>query len=356
MKTSPANAAFPLILIIGGLSICAYCENPHSGPKAPGKKQGQHLPKTLEQTQASDTNPQTSGGGQQDLEALINTLQSPFKDEFQKAFKNPTTVNNRVKLMFGGNEGTVVHIAAKEDNIAVLEALLQLSHKPNLEIEDDVGHGNRTVLQAAVQEDAHRAVPLLIKAGADPKKALWPIVRYKKPSMIATLAAVGVDFTQYDADDANLRFAVIHNDVETVRSLLDAGVNINTKAPTASLLDNVIYTPDQKPMFDLLLARGADVSKRDMQKNTLLHTAAQCGPQETITALVQRIGVDPLNLKGETPLFLAATRGHVVGVQTLLAHGANVNQARNDGDTPLAIAKRLKKTEVISLLEAAGGH
>jgi len=355
MKTSPANAAFPLILIAGGLLICAHCENPNIRPKASDKRQEDGLSKTVRHLQTSSLDPQTSGGGQQDLEALINTLQSPFKDRFREAFQDPITVNNRVKLIFGGDEGTVVHIAAREDNVAVLEALLQLSPKPDLEIEADQ-YARPTVLQAAVEADAHRAVPLLVKAGADPKRALWPIVKYKKPSMVATLKAAGVDFTQYDADDVRLQYAVSHNDLETVRALLDAGVRIKDKqGSTASLLEQVIYSSNQKPLFDLLLARGADVNKKKVWENTLLHTAAQYGPKETIEALVDALGVDPVNSDGETPLFLAAIRGHVIGVETLLEQGADVNRANSYGRTPLAIAKLQNKPKIISLLENAGG-
>ena len=53
-----------------------------------------------------------------------------------------------------------------------------------------------------------------------------------------------------------------------------------------------------------------------------------------------------------TPLIAAASHGHAGVVKLLLASGANPNMGI-DGMTPILLARRACKTEVVALLEAA---
>ena len=53
------------------------------------------------------------------------------------------------------------------------------------------------------------------------------------------------------------------------------------------------------------------------------------------------VGVDVNQAKnddGSTPLHIACHKGHIEEVTTLLAENADVNQAANDGNTPLYAA------------------
>jgi len=46
----------------------------------------------------------------------------------------------------------------------------------------------------------------------------------------------------------------------------------------------------------------------------------------------------------------------VITVEWLLAHGADPNQKRNDGETPLTLAVKFNRTEVADVLRSHGGH
>ena len=88
-----------------------------------------------------------------------------------------------------------------------------------------------------------------------------------------------------------------------------------------------------------LLNYGADVHTTTNDGNTPLHLAAQRG-HAIITGLLLEKGadVDAVNLAGETPLYFAAREGHIDVAGILLAAGANVNAVFNYHSDDLLLA------------------
>ena len=75
---------------------------------------------------------------------------------------------------------------------------------------------------------------------------------------------------------------------------------------------------------------------------------------EVVRALLDRgADVNQADNDGTTPLIIVSGTGHVEVVRALLDRGADVNQATNNGGTPLMLAKAFKHTEIIRLLERA---
>ena len=60
------------------------------------------------------------------------------------------------------------------------------------------------------------------------------------------------------------------------------------------------------------------------------------------------------SLDGKTPLMVAAEKGHVEVVKSLLDHGADINDEEVNGWTALHISAIKAHTEVESLLRAKG--
>lgn len=85
--------------------------------------------------------------------------------------------------------------------------------------------------------------------------------------------------------------------------------------------------------------------------------AAHAGDLDTLQAFVE-LGRD-LNLKdysGQTPLHVAARRGHASVVTMLLQRGVDVDARNEDGQSPLLLAVRGRHQSVIGLLRAAGAR
>ncbi|XP_076777140.1 60 kDa lysophospholipase isoform X4 [Arvicanthis niloticus] len=96
---------------------------------------------------------------------------------------------------------------------------------------------------------------------------------------------------------------------------------------------------------------------KDVLLPGLALAAAHDGDPDTLQAFVE-LGKD-LNLKdyrGQTPLHLAARRGHAAVVTMLLQRGVDVNAHDEDGQSPLLLAVRGRHQCVIELLRAAGAR
>ena len=55
-----------------------------------------------------------------------------------------------------------------------------------------------------------------------------------------------------------------------------------------------------------------------------------------------------------TPLHFAAQGGHKEMVELLISKGADINLENNHGQTPLALAKQVRKSEIAKLLVERG--
>jgi hypothetical protein len=102
-----------------------------------------------------------------------------------------------------------------------------------------------------------------------------------------------------------------------------------------------------------LLDRGANVKARDRSRDTPLINAAFRGHAEFARMLLKRGAViDARNKRGKTALHIAAEHGYTQAMQLLLEHGADVNVRDKDGNTPSEYASRYGYQEIVKLLSA----
>ena len=91
------------------------------------------------------------------------------------------------------------------------------------------------------------------------------------------------------------------------------------------------------------------------EQTTPLHVAAWLDRAEYARVLIDEAGVDvdPIGGEGKTPLMLAVERGHPVGIlEDLLERGADGSIAADNGDTPIAVAARTGRDNVVRVLVA----
>ena len=119
---------------------------------------------------------------------------------------------------------------------------------------------------------------------------------------------VGAALPAEAGQDQRLVTAAATEDMQSVRALLEEGVDVNvSRADGATALLWAAHW-DDLPTVDLLLAAGADINAADDH--------------------------------GVTPLERAAENASVAMVDRLLAEGADANAAQKSGLTPLMIAAR----------------
>lgn len=177
-----------------------------------------------------------------------------------------------------------------------------------------------------------------------------------------------------------LAYAVAGNRKKAVSMLLAHGAdpNITDEEGVAPLHESVIH--GHTVIFDMLVAAGADIRKKNAKNETvlfmavnngqpyfvkellqkgvpitddpeLLHRAAYRGDKEIVEILINA-GCDP-NLQDKvfnTPLCYAASEGYMHIIELLISAGADVNLRRNNKSGPLhkaVIYNRITSAEIL---------
>ena len=137
-----------------------------------------------------------------------------------------------------------------------------------------------------------------------------------------------------------MMIAASHGHDGLVRLLLDSGAQVNLtnrSQATAAHLAAMHCTP---ALADLL-ARGAAIDARDLNKWTCMHYAAWVGNTRSITELVhQNARINAKDRWGRTALNWAVFGNHPDVVQQLLASGASFNALHENGSAPQAKHQR----------------
>ena len=148
--------------------------------------------------------------------------------------------------------------------------------------------------------------------------------------------------------------------VETILSLLKGdkmGIHaVDAKQRTALML---AVSNDSVPVARLLIEAGCNPSVSDGKRRCVLHTCARERSSNCLRYLLsvphvlEALGgsVDVLDVKGKTPLMVAASRGAISVMQLLVSAGASLNRVSKAGHTVLSSA--LEATDRLAVSEVA---
>lgn len=128
-----------------------------------------------------------------------------------------------------------------------------------------------------------------------------------------------------------LIYAVRHSFSDAVVHLLEKGADISVKDKNGNTV--LHHAAGDADMFRLLLDKGADIA---VAGNTLLHRATYKGYLDVVRILLER-GSDPSapDSAEDSPLHMAASRNHSDLVTCLLQFGADPSAKNASGYTPL---------------------
>lgn len=155
--------------------------------------------------------------------------------------------------------------------------------------------------------------------GGDPVYLTREVVKFQSPPRFWIPSIQKTE----EADSANgLLSAAAHSDLKRMRSILEAGTDINVQ---------------------------------NIEGQTALHAAALNGQTEAVKFLI-RAGADVhvTTDYGVTALHLAAKEGHTKVARLLIEAGADVNAAMDNGTTALICAKQEGRSKLIELLKKYG--
>ncbi len=156
---------------------------------------------------------------------------------------------------------------------------------------------------------------------------------------------------------APLSLAAMDGDIETVRSLIAEGADVNASQGDGTTALHWAASRNDLAMTELLLGAGADVGTRTrLGEMTPLFMAAKNGNADVIEALLGA-GAEATSAStiGTTALMLAAGSGSPDAVEVLVTAGADVN-ARDvhQEQTALMFAAARGRSDVIRVLAEHG--
>ncbi|MDL2283611.1 ankyrin repeat domain-containing protein [Oxalobacter sp. OttesenSCG-928-P03] len=265
-------------------------------------------------------------------------------------WRNPKAVDVARLLLEKGASTTVAPktpalgvVSWRKDNLDMILLLLEYKARPVS------GKDQETLLIWAVRMGSMPLLNAAVNAGVDIRarnedgeSALEVAVKVKRADMVQRLLATGAPVNgsvgeagrifidtygkMHQGTDDLLAKAVSGGDIDVIKTLVAAGVNLDTTANSfekpAPL--HIAVKEKRKDIVDILLAAGASPNS--------------------------------LNRYGRTPLHVAARYADTSIVQRLLAAGADPNLADKDGETPLDEAMRRKDTQIMDDLQNAGAQ
>ena len=138
---------------------------------------------------------------------------------------------------------------------------------------------------------------------------------------------------------------------KTVSAVVFAGFSMLATVANAGVYDEFFAAVlrDNPGNLQALLARGMDANARSPEGQTGLSMALAAESMKAAQVLMNwpKTNVNVLNKKGESPLMVAALKGHKDIAEQLIKKGADINKT---GWTPLHYAASSGQIAIISLL------
>ncbi|KIV96760.1 hypothetical protein PV10_00581 [Exophiala mesophila] len=276
-----------------------------------------------------------------DAESPLASAVTDNKLELVKLF---LTYGGDANLVTADGSTLLLKTISKTSSKQMVELLLNYGSDPNGKSTEGV-----SPLFEAIQAKRLDLIELLLANKADPnlpgpKHPIWPSTYNAK--ILQLLLSHGAKTKRAPGC---LELATSVNNIESIRILLDAGVDPNTRK-------DGIYTPlcsairdDRSELVTLLLSRGADPNFMASE-----HPAWKCVTHNRTHLLPQIIAAGADIHKPKGILEKAVAHNNRDALVYLLEKGANPNDRTSDGHTALTTAIQEERIEMIDLLLANG--
>jgi len=169
-----------------------------------------------------------------------------------------------------------------------------------------------------------------------------------------------IDVRDLNAGCTALHYAVQHGQIDVTRTLIQAGASVNVqnfegKTALYHAVSQFKENNDRNLIYDIvkaLLYFGANPNIADESGITPLHVACSLGIVPLVELLIDNGAW--INIKdgdGDTPIFYAIREGKNLIVERLVVDfGVNIEEANEDGETPLEFCKSIEDLEMEKLI------
>ena len=252
---------------------------------------------------------------------------------------------------------TALHRAIEScDDASLTALLLEKGADPTSPIKE---YGDPPLNVAAIHGKV-AAIDMLLQKGVDINKRnsagagpLCLAVDRKHPEAARLLVEKGADVNQPGSGNQTpLAIAIGKDQGDLARYLVEKGANVNAASNGWTPLLLCADHSDDPDLAKFLLEKGADINAALQGLPCPLYQAICWRHFSTARVLIEN-GAD-VNLiyanGGWTPLFMAIKENHLDTVRLLLQKGAKIDVKSQAGQTPLDLARELKREEVVKIL------
>ena len=193
-------------------------------------------------------------------------------------------------------------------------------------------------------------------ASAAEEAALADAAETGKGALVRTLLDAGEDVNAAQVDGMTaLHWAVYRDDADTASLLVRSGADVTAENRYGVTPISLAATNRNAVLVRLLLDAGADANASLQGGETVLMTAARTGSVEAVNVLLAK-GADPnaRERRDQTALMWAAAEGHAPVVEALVGARADVYAGLESGFTPMFFAVRGGHIETVQTLLDAG--
>ena len=188
---------------------------------------------------------------------------------------------------------------------------------------------------------------------------ITPLIRVASSGhmdLLKLLMSRGADPTKANWYGSALHCAAEAGQCESVRYLLDSGMDINLRSAMGRTPLHCASDRGQILAIELLLGMGADPNARDHEGRSLIHDAARTGDERLMRVLVRdkRVEISAISTAKMTVLHYAVTGGHANIVRMLLDVGVDLDARNYSNFTALHLAAWSGGDEIVRLLLEAG--
>ncbi|XP_055853257.1 ankyrin repeat domain-containing protein 50 isoform X1 [Episyrphus balteatus] len=224
------------------------------------------------------------------------------------------------------NEGkTALHLAAQEGRDKCVQCLLEI----HCSFIDQKAHDGKTAFRLACIEGHLDCVQILLRFSCD--------------------------VNSKDADSrTTLYILALENKLEVVKYLLDVtDVDVNIPDSEGRTALHVAAWQGHVDMVKLLITMGnADVNAMDLECRSPLHSCAWQGNHDVMGILLYFGAMaDHACKQGATALGISAQEGHEKCVTILLKYGANPYKSDHCGRTPIKLAAKSNRSNILKIFE-----
>jgi ankyrin repeat protein len=192
-----------------------------------------------------------------------------------------------------------------------------------------------------------------IKPKVEVRRSRLGFLRPEKPK-VHECNGLDPDLRNWDGSTA-LHHASRNASVEAALYLLDCGSDPTTRDSQNHTPFSLAVQAGCVEIAEVLAERLQSFHEVDMERNlSILHRACTHGMHKVVARLVS-IGADPnsTNIRGETPIMVAAGVGHVETVKVLIKEHVVIGFKMPDGTTALHVAAQFGHVGVLELLFTA---